>query len=179
MASFCVKSLCILVLIAAVFCYPGASIGLPGPIGKGLGRIFKPTPTVPKPRRSRGHNPTPPPPRTIHPSAQEFGENLAQKYFGDKLIKGFRWGYKQGNRMHSVPRKCDDFISVLATSSCPRPLQTSPLSSSANNVHCIVEVTNYSGTKGTCIQTYESSQYPPEATCILDQPNTLGSKCTA
>ncbi|KAI3811727.1 hypothetical protein L1987_21456 [Smallanthus sonchifolius] len=103
-------------------------------------RIPRRRPTYPPPP-PRYKNPIYPPPRptnTTHDqTVQEFGENLANKYFGNKFIKGFRWGYKQGKRIHSVARN-----------------------------------------KETCLQSYESDKYPPEATCILDQPNTLGSKCT-
>ncbi|KAJ0856903.1 hypothetical protein HanRHA438_Chr13g0583851 [Helianthus annuus] len=183
MASSLLKSVLLFLAILQFYSSPVHGISL-GPL---IPKIFKlkvaniPIPAKTKAIFSRNPNPSTPRlsnqqryPGTLQ-STQVYGENLARKYFGNQFIKGFRWGYKQGKRIHSVARRCEDFTEEL-NYSCPK--ENSPLLVSAI-VHCIVEVSNYFGTNETCLHSYERSQYPPEATCILDQPYTLVSNCTA
>ncbi|KAK1427090.1 hypothetical protein QVD17_15773 [Tagetes erecta] len=110
--------------------------------------------------------------------ARFHGQNLAKKYFGNENIKGFRWGYKAGKRIHSVASKCEDFMSVLDVI-CPSQPQTIPLPDNAI-VHCIVEVATIKDRADKCLKVYEQDQYPEEAKCILHHPRTLVfNNCTA
>ncbi|KAM0046829.1 hypothetical protein Hdeb2414_s0009g00321161 [Helianthus debilis subsp. tardiflorus] len=132
--------------------------------------------TVPKTTPDNLYSLNKQPKPTFHENIpQSFGETLAEKYFGNKFIKGFRWGYRVGKRIHSVAQRCDDFTQALKDSLCPQFIQTSPLPNSAI-VNCIVEVTTFNK---TCIQPYESDKYPPEATCELDYPDKLDSNYCA
>lgn len=113
---------------------------------------------------------------------KKFGDYMANKYFKKEYIKGFRWGFKAGKRIYSVPLKCEKALNITSCPQAPQPSpfpgsvpqpQPSPFPASAV-VNCIVEVINL-GKSIICLQPYESYQIPPEATCELDHPDKLNA----